>query len=53
MEAIGIVSFTKLTAAQRESAAEILVAALAHAPGAWKTMDAARNVVARLTADPK
>jgi aminoglycoside 6'-N-acetyltransferase I len=53
MAEISIVAFTDLTPAQYEAAAEILVTALAHVPGAWKSMDEGRDVIARLTANPK
>jgi aminoglycoside 6'-N-acetyltransferase I len=43
---IRIVPFEQLSAGQRESAAAILVRALAHAPAAWHTLDDARAQVA-------
>ena len=47
-----IAPFAELTAAQRERAAGILVAALAHAPAAWKEMDDAREEVDTFFTDP-
>jgi aminoglycoside 6'-N-acetyltransferase I len=47
-----IVPLTDLTPAQREQAAAILVAALAHAPAAWKDMDDAREEVETFFTDP-
>lgn len=41
-----ILAFAKLSEAQREQAAEILVQAFTHEPSAWKTMDEARTEVA-------
>jgi aminoglycoside 6'-N-acetyltransferase I len=47
-----IVPLAETTPAQRERAAAILVAALAHAPSAWKDLDEARDEVATFFADP-
>ena len=46
-----IVPFAELSPAQREQAAAVLVAALAHAPAAWKAMDDAREEVATFLGD--
>jgi aminoglycoside 6'-N-acetyltransferase I len=42
---IEIVPFARLNDAQRDEAASILVRALDHVPGAWKTIDEARDEV--------
>lgn len=46
-----IVPFAELSPAQRERAAAVLVAALAHAPSAWHDLDAARAEVATFLDD--
>jgi aminoglycoside 6'-N-acetyltransferase I len=50
---IEIVPFDGLTKAQYEAAARVLLAAFDHAPGAWKTPDEARDMIARRLADPE
>ena len=47
-----VVPFAETTPEQRERAAAVLVAALAHAPAAWKTLDDAREEVATFLTDP-
>ena len=47
-----VVPFAATTPEQRERAAAVLVAALAHAPAAWKSLDDARAEVATFLADP-
>ena len=47
-----VVPLAEATPAQRERAAAVLVAALAHAPAAWKTLDDARAEVATFLTDP-
>jgi aminoglycoside 6'-N-acetyltransferase I len=47
-----VVPLAETTPAQRERAAAILVAALAHAPAAWKELDDAREEVATFFTDP-
>ena len=47
-----VVPFAATTPEQRERAAAVLVAALAHAPAAWKSLDDAREEVATFLTDP-
>ena len=48
-----VVPFAELGPAQRERAAEVLVAALAHAPTAWTTIEEGREEVATFFTDPE
>jgi len=50
---IEIVSFSTLTPAQLEAAARILVEALDHVRGAWKTREEGREEIAARVADPE
>jgi aminoglycoside 6'-N-acetyltransferase I len=50
---VEIVPFSDLTAAQRQTAATILVEALAHVRGAWKTMTEASEAIDGLRDDPE
>ena len=47
-----IIRFEETTEAQRAQAAEVLVEALAHVPGAWKTLKEAAEEVATFSEDP-
>jgi aminoglycoside 6'-N-acetyltransferase I len=47
------IPFDAITATQREDAAAILLAALAHVPSAWKDMGEAREEVATFFEDPE
>jgi aminoglycoside 6'-N-acetyltransferase I len=49
---VEIIPFEATSPVQREQAAAILMAALAHVPSAWHDMPAARDEVSSFTADP-
>jgi len=51
--AVQLIPFGAVSLAQREQAAAILVAALAHVPSAWHDLPAAREEVSSFTADPQ
>jgi aminoglycoside 6'-N-acetyltransferase I len=50
---VDTIAFDAMSAAQREDAAAILLAALAHVPSAWKDMTAAREEVATFFDNPE